>query len=208
VRTAAYRKIEKAIAASDSGSIFERWRYGRLLLVDAQATTAGGSFKNGVLAQLIAKTGLSEREIQRRKQCGLTYETEGQFRHAVAEFETWHDLAAANFPESPKLEGERPYDPRTTADLKRDHERHSGLPTEFEQRSLFEYFDDKPDATLLDAERHADELTELAARMSVRCEERHVYLDELVKAVDGDKTRLLREAQEILDERDDDDADS
>ena len=207
MRTAAYRKIEKAIAASDSGSIFERWRYGRLLLVDDTATTAGGSFKNGVLEKLTGPK-LSETELRTRKQCAQTYETEGQFSRGTAEFRTWTDLVSARFPESPKVPGERPYDPRATADLKRDHERHSGLPTEFEQRSLFEYFEDKPDATLLDAERHADELTELAARMSTRCEERHLYLDELVKAVDGDMTRLLSDAQAILDGQDDDDADA
>jgi len=36
---------------------------------------------------------LSAREIRRRLQCARTYPTETEFRHAVAEFQAWRDLA-------------------------------------------------------------------------------------------------------------------
>lgn len=201
MRVAAYRKIEQAIAASDSGGIFERWRYGRLLLVEADKTTPGGNLRHGVLAKLIeaaAKSGvkLSEREIQYRLQCGRTYETETQIRNGIADFKTWYSLTQTGFPEVSRPEGERPYDPRATADIKADSDRRDILPHDWEQRALFESL--TPESTLLDAERYAMEQAELSARFAERSEKRLRYLDELVKAVNGDKTRTIREAEEAL----------
>lgn len=201
MRLAQYGRQEKAIASADSGGIFERWRYGRLLLVEDDKTTAGGNLRHGVLARLIAEAAkagvkLSEREIRYRIQCGRTYEQESQIGTARADFACWTDLRDAGFPEVPKVPGERPYDPRTTADLKSDHGRHNPLPAGWEQRELFESL--SPQSTLLEAERYAAEMAELAARFSERSELRLQYFDELVKAVNGDKTRTLREAQEAL----------
>jgi hypothetical protein len=73
-----YLQLERHIAASDTGGILERWRYGIRLLDDARRTTPAGNLRHGVLAELVAEARasgypLSEREIQRRIQCARAY---------------------------------------------------------------------------------------------------------------------------------------
>ncbi len=48
------------------------------------------------------------------------YLTEAQIRHAVADFGTWRDLAAANFPPVEVPDDGEPYDPRDTDEKWRD----------------------------------------------------------------------------------------
>lgn len=120
---AQYTKLEKHIAASDTGSTMERWRYGCRLLKDPEKTTPTGHLKRGkgILAELIAAAArcgvkLSEREIQWRLKCARTYPTEALIRNAVSVYGTWHDLVAANFPSvelPPGVDPGEPYDPRS-----------------------------------------------------------------------------------------------
>lgn len=207
-----YITREKAISAADTGTIRERWEYGRQLLVDdARTTPAGNLRRNGVLDGLVraalkiratrSSTSRYEgmkREIQYRLQVARAYPTEGQIRHVVSDFESWHDLIAAGFPPYPAAEGERPYDPRTTREIERAHDRSGAsiLPEALEQRALFERFGD--DTTLAALQRYADEQSELTARFAARCEDRHAYLDALVKAVNGDLSRTYGEARAAL----------
>lgn len=206
MRLAAYRNLEKSIRAADAGSIRQRWEYGRLLLVEDDKTTAGGHLKNGVLAKLIntaAKSGIkiSEREIRYRLECARTYPCESQIRQASAEFGYWWNLVAAGFPEYSKSDGELPFDPRTTDQLGRDAGRHNPLPDNgWEQRGLFESLDAET-STLADAERYAAEMATLTARYARKDQERAAYLAELIKAVDGDMSKTLAEAQEALEAR-------
>ena len=195
MRLAPLRKIEQAVKAADSGSIRERWRYGRMLLVDPDWTTAGGSLRDGRRAKLAAE-GVSEREISYRLECAKTYPCESQIVHAGAEYKDWTALRNARFPEYPKAEGERPYDPRTTSDLKSDQDRPDILPHDFEQTELFAAC--KPEETLLEVERYVLGQIELAGRFSERTDLRLRTFNELVKAVGGDKTRTLAEALAAL----------
>ena len=206
MRRVSYERRERAIAAADAGSIRERWEYGRLLLVDDAMTTPAGNLRHGVLAGLIAaavRAGrkVSGREIRRRVQCARVYPCESQIGHAVADFENWRDLAEAGFPAYPAADGERPYDPRSTRDIERAHERSGAdiLPDPWEQRALFERFDD--DATLGALKRYAEEQAELTARFSRRCDDRLAYLAELIKAVDGDLTATYGRARAVLEGR-------
>lgn len=203
MRANPYAKREKAIIAADLGGIRERWEYGRLLLVDDAATTPAGNLRNGVLGRLIqaaARFGrpVSRREIQLRLRAARTYPMLGQLRNAVAQYGTWHDLAAAGFPPFQAPEGERPYDPRTDRELMKAHGRSGAeiLPEPWEQTALFGRFDD--DATLGALQRYAEEQAGLTARFAAKSDQRLAYLAELIKAVDGDLTKTYGEARAAL----------
>lgn len=204
MKTARYGKIDKDIVAQDSGGIWERWRYGRLLLVDDQATTANGNLQHGVMAKLVTAAErhsikVSEREVQRRLQCARAYPTESQIRQVLADFATWWDLSEARFPEYPAPEDERPYDPRTNTDLGDDHTKGGkNLFREDGQGTLFDGF--APESTtLVELERWMIEQEEITARFVAIGVKRRRYFDDLVKAVDGDKSATWARAQAALD---------
>lgn len=206
-----YAKREKTIAAADADGIRERWEYGRLLLVDDTATTAAGNLRNGVLAELVRvslrsavlRSATSQyaglrREIQYRLQCARAYPFESQITQASAQYGYWWQLIRAGFPPYPSEADERPYDPRSTQEIRRDLERsgHGIMPEPWQQRALFERFSD--DDTLAALQRYAEEQSELTARYQARCVERHAYLTELIKAVNGDLSRTYGEAKAAL----------
>lgn len=209
MKTARYGKIDKDIIAHDGGGIWERWRYGRLLLVDDTATTPAGNLQHGVLAQLITAAErhgikVSEREIQRRVQCAKTYPTEAQIRHVVTDFETWHDVVNSGWPEYPAPEDERPYDPRSDAELTHDHNRTGRNLFDGEgnrKSTLFDSFE-PASTTLAELARWTDEQEEITARFVAIGIERRRYLDALIKVVHGDMTATWAAAQAALDEED------
>jgi hypothetical protein len=210
MRFAEYGRIERAISAADGSTIVERWRYGRRVLCDAKMTTPAGNFKHGVLEKLIRASGgkISERELQRRLQCGRTYPKPSQIRHAVADFKAWRDLAAANFPPYDGDPDELPYNPLETKELIKQHETQSDRFTEDEQYGggLFPWSDNEegaliprdtfPDATpMSEIDRWTDEELELAARHTDRAQKRRHYVDSLIKAINGDLSVTLGEAE-------------
>lgn len=207
--TARYSRQEKAIAAADSGSVRQRWEYGRLLLVDDTMTTPAGNLRNGKVAELIlaaAKVGrkISEREIRYRLECARAYPCESQIRHAGAEFEGWTDLRNAGFPACDPEEGEAPYDPRKAAERARDAARdltrhgHDGGG----QIALFDYFPDErfdETSTLAELAKYTAEMAELTERFVQRDKERAAYLAKLIDAVGGDMSATWERAQAALD---------
>jgi hypothetical protein len=204
MRTRPYAAAEKAIAAADTGSIRQRWEYGRRLLVDDTATTPAGNLRHGAAGELIQvahKTGrkLSEREIRYRLECARAYPCESQIRQILADFENWWQLIQAGFPPRPAPEGERPYDPRATREIERSHDSAGTaiLPEPWEQRGLFERFTD--DTTLAAMQRYAEEQAELTERFARRCDDRFEYLGTLIKAVGGDLSKTYGEARAALD---------
>lgn len=98
--TSQYLRLERRIAADESGGVVGRWRYGRLLL----AAKAGRQrLPKGMIGDLVdaadrAGLKLSEREIQYRIQCAETYETEADSRTACAATGSWSALREAGFP--------------------------------------------------------------------------------------------------------------
>jgi hypothetical protein len=196
-----YRKIERDIATHESGNIWERWRYGRLLLVDDGATTPNGHLRNGVLEQLLqaaeaVNATLSEREVRYRLQAGRQYPTEVQIRHAVAEYRTWHDLAQSGFSQVGDSEDGRPFDPRTDSELRGAAARHNPLPHGWEQLSLFPHAEDTD--TLADLRRYLEEMEEITARYSERDSQRRDYFNQLLKAVNGDESATYAQARALL----------
>lgn len=211
MRYARYLRLEKYIAASDTGGIVERWKYGRRLLEDREATTPNGNLKHGVLAKLTGQSsahgyGLHEREVQRRLACGRAYETEAQIRHAVSDFKTWHDLVAAGFPAVlvPPGADTEPFDPRDADERMRDAARalaRHGERDDGTQLPLFDYFPDDrfdPTSTLAELAKYAAEMAELTARYQQRDEERAAYLNRLIAAVDGDMSKTWEQAHAAL----------
>ena len=211
MRFGEYGKIERDISTSENGTIYHRWRYGRRLLCDIEITTPKGNFKHGVLEKMVRASGgkLSERELQRRLQCGRTYPKQSQIRHAVADYRSWRDLAAANFPPYEGDEDELPYNPLATEELVKQHRTGSerfgeddqydggGLVPrgEFEEGAIIPR-DTFPDATPLhEIDRWADEEVEIAARHGERAHKRRRYVDGLIKAVGGDLNATLGEAE-------------
>lgn len=205
---ARYGKREKAIAATDAGSIRQRWEYGRDLLVDDTMTTPAGNLRKGTIDGLITaarRVGrkLSEREIQHRLQAGKAYPTETQITHICASYESWGALRAAGFPSVEAPEGEEPFDPRTAADRARDAARdlaRHGHSSDG-QIALFDYFPDgkfDETSTLAELAKYADEMAELTERYARKDRERAEYLGRLVAAVNGDMGKTWAEAQAAL----------
>lgn len=206
---ARYRRMEKAIADADSGSIRQRWEYGRLLLVDDLKTTTAGNLRNGTVEGLIADAlrigcKLSRREISRRLHCGNAYPTEAQLRQILAQYKNWWQLIKAGFPAVAAPPGAEPYDPRDATERARDAARalaRNGV-TGDGQLALFDYF---PDAkfdemsTLGELMKYAHEMAELTERYAKKDRERAAYLDSLIAAVHGDLSKTWEQAQAALD---------
>lgn len=201
MKTTQYVRQEKAIATADAGGVRERWLWGLRLLRDPDAFSPGSTqLKPGRTDELVAAAkaagrSLSAREIQRRLQCARAYSTETEFRHAVAEFATWRELADANFPTYTAPDGE------PLADYRSDAERQRDLARAYEQilgdeGALFPLSDFEPStATLKDLVGHADEMEEWTGRHVARDRKRREYLDALILAVDDDLSVTWLEAQ-------------
>lgn len=204
MKTTQYVRQERAIAAADSGGIRERRLYGLRLLRDPEAMSSDKSLKHGVSAQLVAAAKarglrLSDREIRRRIQCARAYPTDSQIGHAVADFETWRDLADANFPPYEALPGEPPSDWRTDAERATDRARALAALVD-KQGSLFPLGLFEPVTTTLKELRdYAEEQEELTARFVEHGRRRREYLDDLIKAADDDLSVTWAEAQRRLD---------
>lgn len=209
MRYAQYLKAEGHINAADSGSIFERWRYGRRLLSDDAAMTASRkSLKHGVLDRLIVHAKakgyeLTEREVQYRIQCGRAYPTEAQIRTVSSDFATWTELRSAGFPECERGTDEPDYDPRWSDERDRDaaHRGAQLLPSETEEQlALFPAgkFDEL--STLAEMEKYAEENAEITARFALRDRDRKTYLQSLIDAVHGDMSATWERARAALGE--------
>ena len=207
--TARYRHMEKAIAAADSGSIRQRWEYGRLLLVDDAVTTPAGNLRNGTVERLITdaqKVGckLSRRELQRRLHCGNAYPTEAQLRQILAQYKNWWQLIKAGFPAVAAPPDAEPYDPRSAPERARDAARtlaRHGVAGDG-QIELFDYFPGErfdEMSTLGELAKYADEMAGLTERYAKKDRERADYLRSLITAVKGDLSKTWAEAQTALD---------
>lgn len=203
MKTTQYVRQEKAIAVADSGGIRQRWIWGLRLLRDTEAMASPKSLRHGVADQLItaAKAGglkLSVREIQRRLQCARTYETEAQIRHAVSDFETWHDLVEAGFPPYEAPDGEASADHRTEAE--RDHDRARALADLVgTQGTLFPLRDFEPvETTLKELWDYAEQQEALTSRFVSHGLRRRDYLDRLIAAADNDMSMTWLEAHRRL----------
>jgi hypothetical protein len=188
-----YKRIDNAIKASDSGGIWERWRYGRRCVCDDKMTTSNGSMLDGKLDWLVRRSGASRREIQRRLQCARTYPQESQLRQILAQFRTWDDLHRANFPPVPATEGERPYNPLETDEIIQQQNNATRRATEdaqYDDGALIPR-DAFPDSTPMpEIDRWTDQELELQARGMGRAQRRRVYVDSLIKA-GGDDWRNM-----------------
>ena len=210
MRYSRYLKLEKNIAASDTGGILERWRYGRTLLTDPKRTHPNGRLKHGELAKLVTEAkaaafDISDTEIQRRMQAARAYETEAEVSHAVRQFGTWHDLVAAGFPQVELPDGVdpgEPYDPHaadrkppkaasqeplTTSDGKR-------VP-EFDPPVKFGGDEHGPRSTIEDLYAACKESEGYTERMAANDAKRRGYVDDLADAAGGDLTKTWYEAE-------------
>jgi hypothetical protein len=204
--TSPYRRIEKAIAAADAGTVWERWLYGRRLLCDPSATDSNGDLRAGKMAELVeaasrAGVHLTEGEILARLEAARAYPRESQIRRARAVFGAWDALTGAGFPECEADPGEQPYDPRTATERLRQVQRQLAL-GEPDQLTLFELFpEDRYSelSTLADLAKYAAESEDITRRFVDRNEKRAAYLASLARVVNGDMSRTWAEAQAALD---------
>lgn len=205
----AYGRQERAIAAADTGTLQERWDYGRRLACDPLATAPDGTLRPGVMDSLIIaarKRGvrLTETEITDRLAAGLAYPCESQIKGARTRYETWAALCDAGFPAISPEPGEDPYDPRGAAEKARAVDRQLALGEPGpEQLALFP--DDRFDtlSTLADLRKYAEDSDARTKRHARKDAERLEYLDQLSEAVGGDESRTWEEAQAALDGMDD-----
>lgn len=193
MRTAAYGRAERGIAAADRGGIRERWLYGLRLLADESAIAPAGGLRQGVTEQLIEAgrrngTKLSAREIQWRLQVARAYPTEGQIRNAVSSFGAWRDLISAGFPPIERDPDEPDADWRTASERRTEAARKLADAAS-DQPALFPFDRYEPDeATLKDLRAYAEEQAEMTERFAARDRERAAYLDRLFEAADGDES--------------------
>src|SRR5258707_10860199 len=194
-----YKRIDNAIKASDSGGIWERWRYGRRLVCESEMTTARGYLQHGKIEWLTRRSGESERELQRRLQCARAYPQESQIRQLLTDFRTWDDVINSGFPPYPATEDERPYNPLETDELIQQREADR---VRFDEDSQYEDGgliprDAFPDSTpMLEISQFADRELELAARYTDKAQRRRFYVDSLIKAAGTDwQSMTLGEAE-------------
>jgi hypothetical protein len=203
MRTTQYVRQERAIAVADKGGIRERWMWGLRLLRDPEAMSSEKSLKHGVTDELIAAATardfkLSAREIQYRLQCARAYPTEAEIRKVLADFETWWDLIQANFPAYEAPKDEPPADHRTEPERRAARGR-ALLDAVGDQGTLFPLDEFEPsDSTLKELQEYAVEMQELTARFAERDRKRRTYLDQLIRAADGDLSVTWKEAHDRL----------
>lgn len=204
--TSPYRRIEKAIAAADAGSVWERWLYGRRLLCDPSATD-NGSLRPGKMAELVEaahRAGgirLAEEEILDRLAAARAYPRESQIRRARAVYGTWEALSEAEFPEFEADPGEQDYDPRTAAERAQQAERQLAL-GEPDQLTLFTLFPDdqfSEMSTIGELRKYAAEMAAWTQRQAGKDAARLAYVSALADAVGGDESKTWAEAQAALD---------
>lgn len=202
-----YLRLEKNIAASDTGGILERWRYGRRLLSDGKATTPAGNLRHGVLASLIADAKaegykISEREIRYRLECARAYQTEAEIGTASADFADWTALREAGFPPVEVTDPGEPYDPRDAdekwRDFRAEEERRTAKNPEqlmFELPRFFSHDTFGPRTHLSDLVAACDESERMTANFVKRDTERRAYVGELLDAADGNDRMTWIEAE-------------
>ena len=203
-----YRRIEKAIAAADAGTTWERWVYGRRLLCDPAATDKDGNLRPGKLAELIeaaSRVGvrLNEQEILDRLRAAIAYPCESQIRAARDCAGTWDDLVSAGFPECEAGPGEQPYDPRTAAERAQQAERQLALgePDQLALFSLFPADQFSELSTLAELRKYAAEMAAWTERQARKDADRLAYVSALADAVGGDESKTWAQAQAALDAR-------
>jgi hypothetical protein len=206
VSASSYRSLERQIAASDAGTLWGRWVYGRRLLCDPSATGRDGSLRPGKMAGLVeaahrAGVRLTEEEILGRLRAARSYPCESQIRKALRRYGTWDALADAEFPEQEAEPGEAEYDPRTAAEQAQQAERQLAL-GEPDQLALFELFPREKfsdRSTLAELAEHAALSEDITKRFQDRNRRRAGYLARLSSAVNGDMSKTWAEAQAAAD---------
>lgn len=196
-----YKRIDNAIKSSDSGGIWERWRYGRRLVCDSEMTTPNENLRDGKLEWLVQRSRASRREIQYRLQAARAYPKESQLRSASAQYATWWDLIRADFPAYEGDLNERPYNPLETDELVSQagsRGRRLLEESQYEGGGLFPVDAFGPASTLAELARYTEEMAELTGRFAARDDERRLYLDRLIKAVDGDMAATWEDAERAL----------
>jgi hypothetical protein len=211
---AAYGRLEKAIAAADTGSIRQRWEYGRRLLVDKTKSTEAENLRNGALDGLVAAArrqgiaNVGRREIQHRLQAARLYPGEAHIAYICARYESWGALRTAGFPpvQLPLDADPEPFDPRTREERARDagqvldsaEEKAAG------QLDLFAYFkDDAFDelSTIAELRKHAVDMRDWTERQAKADDRRLAYVDKLSAAVNGDESKTWADANAALTSR-------
>lgn len=208
---AAYGRLERGIGAADTGSIRQRWEYGRRLIVDRTKTTANGNLRNDVLDRLVAAgrqygtRKFGRREIQHRLQSARTYPSEAHIAQVLAQYENWWQLIKAGFPAVQlTLDADpQPFDPRTSEERARDMgeaiDLIAGKPGG--QLELFDYFKETAAdelSTIAELRKYADEMSEWTQRQARRDRDRIAYVNRLSAAVGGDETKTWAEADAAM----------
>ena len=219
MRYGRYLRLEKNIAASDTGGVRERWAYGCRLLADGTATTPNGNLKNGVRAGLVAESAarghkLSEREISRRLQCAKMYPTEAQLCQALAQYGAWSDLAEANFPPVELPEGTdpgEPFDPRDADEKLRDanaelERRKAQNPEQlalwdWSPRYSFQGDEHGPRSTLEQLYAACDVSERFTAGMAKYDADRRAYVDDMARECGGNLQASWFEGEKRLQAR-------
>jgi hypothetical protein len=202
-----YLRLEKNIAASDTGGILERWRYGRRLLSDGKATTPAGNLRHGVLAELIADAkslgvSLSKSEINYRMQCARAYPTEAEISTASGDFTDWTSLRNAGFPPVEVTNPGEPYDPRDAdekwRDFRSEQERRKAENPEqlaFELPQIFSHDTFGPRTQLADMVAACDVSEQMTANFVKYDAQRRAYVGELLEAAGGNDRMTWIEAE-------------
>lgn len=193
-----YKSLQKAIARDDKHSIESRWEYGRAVLADPKKMAPSGkSLRHGATEALIADakavgSHLTDREIQRRIQCARAYKSINEIRHAVSDFDTWHDLVDAGFPlvhvDEPEPVGDIPEQTESERD-------------EFEQLGLFPAMVKNVSietASVATIVAYTDDMTRMTQSYATTDAKRRAHVAEIVAICDGDLSIRYVDALDML----------
>lgn len=81
--------IDARIDGHEGAALRDRWEFGRQMLA---ARDGAGRLPNGYLAELVERTGKSQRELGYRAQFAAAFPTEDELCTAVQDFTSWTDL--------------------------------------------------------------------------------------------------------------------
>lgn len=83
-----FATLDRKVDQAEGEGIHARWEFGRELL----KRRVGKQLPKGLLAEITAETGKTERELQRRMRLAERFPTAQEVRHAVTDFDSWHRI--------------------------------------------------------------------------------------------------------------------
>lgn len=97
------QKLQEEIKKSESTSLEARWEYGKVLV---RRRGDDKQLPHGALDALVARDGISRREVTYRMQFAAAISTKEELRTTVRTYPTWEQVRRHVLPKKPKAEAD------------------------------------------------------------------------------------------------------